>query len=209
MESMGVALQACHQLLWNVLNQYSCPGWKSCSNWQITQYYYFTDDGDSSVCVSVLVCHTFSYYHCCNQVVILLHSDKVFSGVDPHSAWGCLQVKVPELLVWYSGFLIMVVSTSISMSDGLESYKTCKILNHQICVAGRIGCSFGHHLNLHNLQAPASWYHLSTLLFIKLTPYRHPGTAVVEWATGSSSMYNLLQELGSLNNVYCKDCHSM
>jgi hypothetical protein len=26
---------------------------------------------------------------------------------------------------------------------------------------------------------------------------------VVEWATGSSSMYNLLQELGSLNNVYC------
>jgi hypothetical protein len=43
--------------------EYSCQGSKSCSNWQITQYYCFTDDGDSSVCVSVLVCHTFSYYH--------------------------------------------------------------------------------------------------------------------------------------------------
>ncbi len=132
--------------------EYSCQGWKNCSNWQITQYYCFTDDGDCSVCVSVLVCHTFSYYQCCNQVVILLHSYKVFSRVDPHSAWGCLEVKVPELLVRYSGFLIMVVSTSIFMSDGLESYKTCKILNHQICVAGRIGCSFRHHLNFHNLQ---------------------------------------------------------
>ncbi|CAK9202355.1 unnamed protein product [Sphagnum troendelagicum] len=96
--------------------------------------------------------------------------------------------------------IMEIALTSISMSDGLESYKTCKILNHQICVAGRIRCSFSHHLNLHNLQGSSL---MISFINIKLTPYRYPGTAVVEWATGSSSMYNLLQELGSLNNVYC------